>query len=154
MVTNNEEEEDSGSVDASSREHPGQSVTCGKKKMGRPRKLALDDRTLGRIEGMAALGATVEEIAIALNVDKKTFLKFMDDQPQARQARRYGRAVCAISLRRKQFRLANTSARMAIHLGEIYLWSRRPQKAPAAEGEPRVVITIIDPMHKPKDSPQ
>ena len=37
---------------------------------------------------MAAVGCTVEEIASTLNVDKKTFLKFMDDHPQARQARK------------------------------------------------------------------
>ena len=76
----------------------------GPKLKNTPRKLELNERTLGRIEGMAMLGCTVEDIASMLNVDKKTFHKFMDDHPEARQARRHGVGMCKLSLRRAQFR--------------------------------------------------
>jgi hypothetical protein len=123
MAMTNEEEE--GSVDASSRERSAQSVTCRKKKMGRPRKLAPDERTLGQIEGMARVGCTVQEIASALNVDKKTFFKFMADYPEAREARERGLGMSRVSLRRAQFRLATTNGQVALRLGRIYLEDQR-----------------------------
>ena len=71
------------------------------------------------------LGCTVEDIASMLNVDKKTFHKFMDDHPEARQARRHGVGMCKLSLRRAQFRHAKTSWRAAFHLGRLYLADQR-----------------------------
>jgi hypothetical protein len=135
MVSDNEGRDGSPAVD-----DPPQAVTAVTKKLGRPPKLALDERTLGRIEGLASTGCTVEEIASALNVDKKTFLKFRSDHPEVGQAYEQGWALGRVSLRRQQFRLAKTNARMAIHLGVNYLdqhRGNRSSKKPPTPGKPR-----------------
>src|SRR5690348_5915412 len=74
------------------KEHNEEPVAGVRKKMGRPRKLELNDRTLALIEAWASVGCTVSDIASGLGVDKKTLIKFKSDYPHAREAWEGGRA--------------------------------------------------------------
>ena len=134
LVSGNEERDGSPAI-----RDPSQAVTTVTK-MGRPRKLSLDERTLGIIEGLASTGCTIQEISAALLVDKKTFFKFKADHPEVGEAYERGWTTCLISLRRQQFKLAKTNSRMAIHLGINYLGQHRgnrSSKKPPTPGKPR-----------------
>jgi len=138
----------------------GENTAIGvKKKIGRPRKLEPNDFTLGGIQRLAQLGCTVEDIARALGVDKKTFIKFKADYPQVREARERGRSIGRVSLRRNLVKLAETNARVAIllavnHLGMHNRCCPQLRKAPQrsqrgrvplnAEGKREFTITIFD----------
>lgn len=105
-------------------------------KMGRPRK-NIDQQ---QFEGMCQIQATQNEICLVLGVSDKTL--------NAWCRRTYGktfsdifkqkRGIGKISLRRKQWKLAERSATMAIFLGKQYL-DQRDFK----EDEVKTVIPII-----------
>lgn len=80
-------------------------------KVGRPR--ANIDKE--QVEKLAALHCTFEEIADFFGVDKSTISRNFATEIAK------GRAAGKLSLRRSQFRLAETSATMAIWLGKQYL---------------------------------
>lgn len=92
------------------------------KKMGRPKKEIKQEQ----FEAMCQIQATHEEIQLVLGVSDKTL--------NAWCKRTYGRTfsdvfrekreVGKISLRRKQWKLADKSAAMAIFLGKQYLGQR------------------------------
>ena len=63
----------------------------------------------------------MEEMAGQLGVSVDALKKAMDKNPAVKAAIDYGQAHGKVSLRRKQFRLASSSASMAIHLGKQYL---------------------------------
>lgn len=91
------------------------------KKGGRPRSLEPDDRTLKLILGLASISCTTKEAAAALSVSEPTFIKFKADYPKAQEAWDIGQGQFKVSLRRKQWKLADTNAGMAIFLGKNYL---------------------------------
>lgn len=72
------------------------------------------------LEGLAALQCTVAEAANSIGCSERTLYNRLRD-PEYRAAWERGRARGKISLRRKQFRLADKDSRMAIHLGKNYL---------------------------------
>jgi hypothetical protein len=90
-------------------------------KGGRPPKLTPDDATLELLEGLGRIQCTTREAACVLKVAENTFLKFLSDHPQAREAFEMGKGQGLHSLRRSQFKLAETNAAMAIFLGKNYL---------------------------------
>jgi hypothetical protein len=88
---------------------------------GRPPKLTADAPTLKQLKGLGVIQATTRECAAFLEVSEPTFLKFLTDNPDARDAYEAGKGQGLISLRRKQFQLADKNAAMAIFLGKNYL---------------------------------
>lgn len=90
-----------------------------KKKMGRPEKTI----SQAQFEAMCSIQATEEEICLVLDVQPHTLNKWC--------RRIYGKTFCKVfrekralghvSLRRKQFHLADKSPAMAIFLGKNYL---------------------------------
>lgn len=76
------------------------------------------------VQRLAALQCSEGEAAAFFRITKPKFLKIMADFPDVREAWEAGRELGRTSLRRKQFRLASTSASMAIHLGKNMLNQR------------------------------
>ena len=91
---------------------------------GRPKgttKLQPDEATLKAVRGLGNIQATTKECAAFFGVTEPTFLKFKADNPQVAEALDEGRGHGLLSLRRKQFALADKNAAMAIFLGKNYL---------------------------------
>ncbi len=88
---------------------------------GRNPALTADAATLKTVVGLGIIQATTKECAAFFRVSEPTFLKFLRDNPEAREELEQGKGEGKISLRRKQFRLADKNAAMAIFLGKQYL---------------------------------
>src|SRR5262245_60865770 len=95
-----------------------------KRRPGRPRKLKPDEQTLNFLAGLAQIQCTTREAALVLGVTLQTFHTFLDHYKIARETWEKGAEQGKISLRRTQFRLAQTHAGMAIFLGKNYLGQR------------------------------
>jgi hypothetical protein len=80
-------------------------------KRGRPKK----EIDLEQLEKLAMMQCTYDEIAAWFDVDKSTISRNFATEIAK------GREKGKMSLRRKQFNLADTSAAMAIFLGKNYL---------------------------------
>lgn len=93
----------------------------GKNLGGRPRKLTADEASLKQLAGLGQIQATTREGAAFFSVSEPTFIKFLADFPEAREAFESGKGQGLVSLRRKQFQLAEKNAAMAIFLGKNYL---------------------------------
>lgn len=76
---------------------------------------------LSEIRSLSRLQCSEAEVAGVLGISLKTFRQVLARDERAREAWEEGRQHGKVSLRRKQFRLADTSAPMAIHLGKQYL---------------------------------
>ena len=76
------------------------------------------------IERIARLQCTHREAAAFLGVRPQTFSKLLRDSLKVREAWDRGQSLGLLSLRRKQLRLADDSAPMAIFLGKQYLSQR------------------------------
>jgi hypothetical protein len=90
-------------------------------KGGRPPKLQPDAKTLELLEGMGKIQCTTKEAACVLKVAETTFLRFISEHPEAKEAFEMGKGSGLHSLRRTQFKLAENNAAMAIFLGKNYL---------------------------------
>jgi hypothetical protein len=88
---------------------------------GMPAKLAPDEVTLDRIADFARLQCTEAEMAGGLLVSIDTWHQFKNNYPEVQKTIDANRGQGKISLRRTQYRLAETSATMAIHLGKVEL---------------------------------
>src|SRR6185436_19960762 len=73
---------------------------------GRPRALTAERKTLDQLRGLGLIQCTTKEAAAALLVSEPTFIKFLKDFPEAREAFDTGKGQGCVSLRRKQFALA------------------------------------------------
>ncbi len=91
------------------------------KKAGRPAKLQPDEGTLGLIESLSNIGCTDEEVASMLNVTVATFYAFLKDNKSVQEARERGSTKFRVSIRRKQFAMADKNATILIWLGKQYL---------------------------------
>lgn len=89
----------------------------------KPRKTKLqpDEETLRTLSEIAKLFATQEEAAAILGVSKRTLTTFLSENELARNAWDDGIQRAKVSLRRKQFALADKNAPAAIFLGKNYL---------------------------------
>ncbi len=94
------------------------------KKLGRPPKIVSDDKTIATITGLAQIQCTLEEAAAVLGVHRDTFGDFLRKDKKGREAWEMGGLRGKASLRRTQFRLAETNAGMAIFLGKNLLGQR------------------------------
>lgn len=81
-------------------------------------------RTIIRIEDierLSALQCSEREAAGFFGISLKAFKKLIDEDTDVRDAWENGRESGKVALRRKQYKLASTSASMAIHLGKSWL---------------------------------
>lgn len=76
---------------------------------------------VSEIRRLAGLMCTTREAAAFLGIRERTFLDMLKYDEAAKAAWEQGGATGKVSLRRKQFRLADSSAPMAIFLGKQYL---------------------------------
>lgn len=76
---------------------------------------------ISELKRLCELQCSLDEIAAAFFISVDQLKKLIDKDPAIKAAIEYGQSTGKISLRRKQFRLASSSASMAIHLGKQYL---------------------------------
>lgn len=88
---------------------------------GRPPSLIWSSKLENTLKQLGAMQSTQAEAAAVLGVCEKTIQTFFNDHPQARDAFKIGRELGKMSLRRKQNKLAEKNAAMAIFLGKNYL---------------------------------
>lgn len=91
------------------------------KKNGRPPALTPDEATLEIIKGLGEIQCTTRECAAVLGVSHQTFIAFKAKHQEVSDALEAGMQTGRQSLRRKQFKMAETNASMAIWLGKQYL---------------------------------
>lgn len=92
-----------------------------KGKTGRPigaTKLKISDEIIKQIEGLARIQCTQPEAAAVLGVCVNTFRAFLDAHQKAREAWENGKETGKASLRRHQFKMAESNPTMAIWLGK------------------------------------
>lgn len=87
---------------------------------GRKPKLMPDEPTLKILRGLGQLQCTVKDCAKVFGVAVSTFEEFLN-LDGVRDAFEQGAVEGQVSLRRKQFKLAEKNAAMAIFLGKNYL---------------------------------
>jgi hypothetical protein len=73
------------------------------------------------LRNLGSIHATTREAAAILGIEEKTLFTFFDREPEARDIFEGGKELGRVSLRRKQFNLADKNATMAIFLGMNYL---------------------------------
>lgn len=95
---------------------------------GRKYELPLTEDNLERVYALASLKCTHRETATGLSVAYSTWMEAKKRHPEFQEAYEDGSEAGNISLRRKQFKLADKSAHMAKHLGEVYLNQIVPRK--------------------------
>lgn len=71
------------------------------------------EKEIRQIASMAGLGMPVEQIAMVLDVSKKTLERRCDDQPGVKDALLKGRAVASMTVRQTAFQMA-TSGKHAV----------------------------------------
>lgn len=76
---------------------------------------------LSELRKLARLKCTQKEAATSLGISISTFRNLLNTHSRFKEVWEGGLEEANISLRRKQFNLATTSAPMAIHLGKHYL---------------------------------
>lgn len=100
---------------------------------GRPRRALriIDTRPakqveidLRQVEELAALMCSPEEASGVLGLSRATMYRYLDKDEAIKEAWDRGRQDGCVSLRRTQFKLAQSSAAMAIFLGKQYLGQR------------------------------
>lgn len=115
-----------------------------KRRPGQPRKLFADEATLKQIQGLGRLRCNATEVAAFFKVSRQTWFKFSKKNPIAGEMLADGHAEFAIGLRRKQLRLADTNAGMAIFLGKNYLEQSDRQELTGKDGGAIEVRTLAD----------
>ena len=91
------------------------------KRIGRPRKIELNEQTLRLVKECAAHMCTVREAAAFLGVSHGTFETFLGTYKKARETWDAGKELGRVSIRRLQFLHAKKNAGMAIWLGKVIL---------------------------------
>jgi hypothetical protein len=102
-------------------QHKQGDVLAGPSKGGQPRKLHPDTKTLEQITELAEIACVMREAAGVLRVSTRTFESFLAEFPEAREAWDSGHENAKASVRRKLYKLADTSAAAAIFLAKNLL---------------------------------
>lgn len=76
---------------------------------------------VSEVRRLARLQCTVAEAAAQLGIRPKTFRQIVEKDERIAAAWEDGRQIGRMNIRRKQMRLADYNAQMAIHLGKTYL---------------------------------
>lgn len=96
-------------------------VSLAPNKGGRPRILTPTAEILKQVDGLGRIQCTTREGAAFFRVSEPTFLKFLADYPEAKEAFEDGKGSGCVSLRRTQFELSKKNAAVCIFLGKQYL---------------------------------
>lgn len=88
---------------------------------GRPQSIEPDPKTIDVIRGLGQIQATWKEVAAVLNVTEMTLANAFKRYPILKDEFDRAKQVGFISLRRKQLKLADKNATMAIFLGKNLL---------------------------------
>lgn len=117
-----------------------------KSNAGRPPALKETDELLKQIEGLARIQCTQAEAAAVLGVHRQTFSEFLDAHEKARAAWDNGRETGKASLRRNQFKMAESNTAMSIWLGKQYLDQKDKSEAAltGADGGPLQSVAKIE----------
>ncbi len=115
------------------------------RKVGRP-KIQIDYETC---EKLASIFCTQSEIAAFIDVSLST----LDHDKEFLRIHRKGIEIAKMSLRRKQFKLADKSAGMAIFLGKNYLGQRDTQEFDIGENVQEYFKKIADAIEGSDTSP-
>lgn len=94
---------------------------AGRGVTGPPPKLMYNEETLKQVKNLAGIQCTQEEAAAVLDVSLKTFKKYLNKYPEAREQWWIGKRGGTASLRRIQFNQAKHNPIMAKWLGIQYL---------------------------------
>ena len=95
-------------------------------KPGPKPKLEHSKELIEQLRALGGIQATVEECAAVLRVSLRTLQNFFLMHEDAKLAHEDGKLTGLMSLRRKQFSMADKNASMAIWLGKQYLGQREP----------------------------
>jgi hypothetical protein len=140
----------------------GDAVTATEKqpkKMGRPLKIVGDEKTLQTLAGLAKIQCTTKEAAAVLGISEPTFIDFLKRTENAREVWEANKHVGRASLRRTQFKLAETNVAMSIWLGKQYLEQndKAQHEVSGPGGGPipyqKIERVIVDPSPRPEDEP-
>jgi transposase len=96
--------------------------------VGNQAKLTPDARTIRLIRNLASIQCTQEDAAHVLDVHHSTFNDFLQKHPTAAAAWERGFGCGRVSLRRKQWEIADKHAGMAVWLGKQYLNQKDPDR--------------------------
>lgn len=102
-----------------------------KKKKRDSGTIQYDVSLLRKLETLSKYHATEEEAALVLRLPPEFVINLLKTDLPAKRAWKRGRSLGRIELRQRQFKLAETNARMAIHLGRQYLGQSNRPKDPA-----------------------
>jgi DNA-binding CsgD family transcriptional regulator len=103
-----------------------------------------DDRSFTLIREASAMMATQAEIAAMLGISIDALKSARKKYPEIDETIEVGQGAGKMSLRRKQFRLAEKSAGMAIFLGKNYLGQRDVQDVRHGGDEANPVLVQMD----------
>lgn len=110
-------------------------------KGGRPQAISPDAKTIKIVHGLGEIQATTRECAAVLGVSHQTFIATMQRHPEIAEALERGKENGKVSLRRKQWRLADKNAGMAIFLGKNILDQTDKQEIASSVS---VDVTVTD----------
>jgi hypothetical protein len=112
--------------------------------IGRKKKLELNEDTLLTISELAKLLCTQKEIAAVLGVTEPALRWFFEANPDAYAAWEDGQQYGKISLRRKQFALADKNAPAAIFLGKNILGQKDEHHTTTTVNRPATELSDAD----------
>lgn len=96
--------------------------------MARPLKLTDKPETIAQVHALGKIQCTTKEAAAVLSVSEPTFIEFLKREKKAREAFDNGKEAGRASLRRQQWKLAESGhATMQIWLGKQYLGQQDKQ---------------------------
>lgn len=131
----------------------GDNAPAEKRKAGRPKgstKLKLTDELCKQIEGLGRIQCTMREAGAVLSVNEETFSDFLRRHKTAMEAWENGRERGKASLRRSQFRMAETNPTMQIWLGKQWLGQKDNMQLGGDPNQPlqhAVQVTFVRPDH-------
>jgi hypothetical protein len=123
-------------------------LSLAPKKIGRPKgttKLQPTEDTFKQLRGLGQIQCTGKEAAAFFGITEPTFLKFLTDHPEAREAFEEGKGRGCISLRRHQWQMAESNPTMAIWLGKNHLGQtdKLDHQLAGPDGGPIQIITGV-----------
>lgn len=121
-------------------------MASNKKGVGRP-KIVWGEREYKRIETLASIFCTQEEMAGVMEVDEDTLNRLIKERYKVNNFSEWYKKASAggkASLRRNQYKLAERNPTMAIWLGKQYLGQRDIKEVEATESFKVQIINDLE----------
>jgi len=111
---------------------------------GRPPLLKADEKTLAQLAGLGSIQASEREVQAVFRVSQPTLTKFFKDNPAAREAYEDGKGQGKMSLRRRQWAMAEKNVAMQIWLGKQWLGQsdRQAHEHTGKDGRPIETVDL------------